>query len=102
MSDLAKSSGFSAPFFWNCCTTPGCAIAARSGGLPPSTAVPSTVGTLSPADVYFAVTFGYLALKPSSTAWKDFCSSPVQTPMIDTLPETFEAAGVVADPPLVL
>src|SRR5215211_9068047 len=88
MSSLAKSSGFSAPFCSNCWMTPGCAVAATSGGLPPSTAVPSTVGTLSPAEVYLTFTFGYFCWKPSRTAWKDFCSSPLQTPTTDTLPET--------------
>ena len=38
--------------------SPGWAIVAMSGGLPPSTAVLTTVGTLSPADVYFTLTFG--------------------------------------------
>jgi hypothetical protein len=44
-------------------------------------------------------------VKPSITAWKDFCSSPVQMPTIEMLPETLEAADVVVvfeDPPLLL
>src|SRR3954453_6939405 len=92
---LAKSSGLSAPFSWNCLTTPGWAIDARSGGLPPSTAVPRTVGTLSPAGLYFTLTLGYCLVKPSSTAWNDFCSSPVHTPTIERLPETLAAAACV-------
>src|SRR3954454_23971820 len=98
MSLLAKSSGLSAPFSWNCLTTPGWPIAARSGGLPPCTAVLSTVGVLSPAGLYFTVTFGYVFLKPPITAWKDFCSSPVQIPTSETLPETLLAALVVLVP----
>ena len=56
--------------------------------MPPCTAVESTVGVLSPVDRYVTLTFGYFSLKPSSTAWKCFCSSPVQTPTIEILPET--------------
>src|SRR4051795_4382129 len=97
---LAKSSGLSAPFSWNCLTTPGWPIAARSGGLPPCTAVLSTVGVLSPAGLYFTLTFGYCFLNPSMTAWKDFCSSPVQMPTSEMLPETLLAAlAVVLLPP---
>src|SRR4051794_34728722 len=45
--------------------------------------------------------FGYFALKPLSTAWKCFCSSPVQTPTICTLPLVLvEPLAVVA--PLLL
>ena len=40
--------GFSAPFLTNCATSPGWAMSAMSGGLPPATAVDSTVGRLSP------------------------------------------------------
>src|SRR3954454_21434262 len=97
---FAKVSGLSAPFSWNCLTMPGWPIAARSGGLPPWTAVLSTVGVLSPAGLYFTVTFGYCFLKPSMTAWKDFCSSPVQMPTTETLPLTLLAAfAVVLLPP---
>ena len=65
--------------------------------MPPCTAVESTVGVLSPVDRYVTLTFGYFALKPLSTAWKCFCSSPVQTPTIETLPETsVEPSEVVA------
>ncbi len=93
----AKSIGLSAPFFWKSFTRPGCETAARSGGLPPCTAVESTVGVLSPVDRYVTLTFGYFSLKPSSTAWKCFCSSPVQTPTIETLPETsVDPSAVVA------
>src|SRR6266511_2214563 len=69
-----------------------------SGGLPPSTAVLTTVGTLSPAEVYFTLTFGYVSLNLSITAWKDFCSSPVQMPTTETDPDTFEAAEVDVPP----
>src|ERR1044071_7249703 len=79
---------FSEPFFWKSVTSPGCETAARSGGLPPSTAVESTVGVLSPVDRYVTLTFGYFFLKPFSTAWKCCCSAPVQTPTIFTAPET--------------
>src|SRR4051794_8778408 len=94
-SSRAKSSGLSAFFSWNWWTTPGWPIAARSGGLPPSTAVPRTVGTLSPAGLYFTVTLGCVFLNPSITAWKDFCSSPVQMPTIEMLPETLALDAVV-------
>ena len=70
-----------------------------SGGLPPSTAVETTVGTLSPAEVYLTFTSGYCSLKASITAWNDLCSSPVQMPTTETLPETSLAALV--EPPLV-
>src|SRR2546421_8579461 len=93
----ANSIGFRAPRFAKSFTSPGCDTDARSGGLPPCTAVESTVGVLSPLGLYLTVTFGYLALKPFSTAWNDFCSSPVQTPVIVTLPETLLA--VVCSPP---
>src|SRR3954447_9873013 len=103
MSDFAKSSGLSAFFCWNCLTTPGWPMAARSGGLPPWTAVLSTVGVLSPAGLYLTLTLGYFLVNPSITAWKDFCSSPVQMPTIERLPETLAAAAVVLaaveDPP---
>src|SRR5437763_11965181 len=72
-----------------------------SGGLPPETAVARIVGSWSPAGVYFTVTFGYCFLKPSRTAWKFFCSSPVQTPVNDTVPETLVAGAVEAAPPAV-
>src|SRR3954470_5927289 len=88
MSLFAKSSGCKAPFFWKSFTRPGCDTEARSGGLPPCTAVERTVGVLSPLEVYFTVTFGYWLLHTSSTAWNDFCSSPVHTPVMATLPFT--------------
>src|SRR3954452_2954353 len=65
-----------------------------SGGLPPATAVARMVGSWSPAGVYFTVTFGYCCLKPSSTAWKFFCSSPVQTPVKVMVPDTLVFAAV--------
>src|SRR5664279_3348478 len=72
----------------NCFTRPGWLIEARSGGLPPATAVESTVGTLSPADVYLTLTPGNFFWKAVSTAWKFFCSAPLQTPTHDRLPLT--------------
>src|SRR3954454_9251911 len=68
-----------------------------SGGLPPETAVARMVGSWAPAGVYLTVTFGDCFLNPSSTAWKFFCSSPVQTPVNEMVPETFVSAAV--DPP---
>src|SRR3954447_7374526 len=88
MSLFAKSSGCKAPFFWKSFIRPGCDTAARSGGFPPWTAVESTVGVLSPLELYLTVTFGYFSLHTSSTAWKDFCSSPVHTPVMLTFPLT--------------
>src|SRR6476620_9407064 len=88
MSLFAKSSGCKAPFFWKSFTRPGCDTEARSGGFPPCTAVERTVGVLSPLELYFTVTFGYCFLHTSSTAWNDFCSSPVHTPVMLTLPFT--------------
>src|SRR3569833_3594378 len=92
--------GFRTPFFWKSVTRPGCETDARSGGLPPCTAVESTVGGLSPVERYGTLTFGYFTLKPASTAWNAFCSSPVQTPPICTLPlVSVEPLAVVAPPP---
>src|SRR5437762_6931368 len=42
--DVTNESGFSAPFFAKSFIRPGCARIATSGGLPPCTAVASTVG----------------------------------------------------------
>src|SRR6266576_440018 len=78
----------SEPFFWKSVTRPGCETAARSGGLPPATAVARTVGVLSPVDLYDTLTSGFAFLKPSRTALNDFSSSPVHTPTIETVPET--------------
>src|SRR5918911_2156766 len=86
--DCANVSGLSAPRFAKSLTRPGCDTDARSGGLPPCTAVESTVGVLSPVGLYFTETFGYFLWKPSRTAWNDFCSSPVQTPLIVIFPFT--------------
>src|SRR5687767_5863342 len=52
------SIGLMASCPWKSLIRPGCAIAARSGGLPPSTAVESSGARLSPPDVYLTVTFG--------------------------------------------
>src|SRR5262245_56245875 len=71
-------------------------MAARSGGLPPSTAVESSGARLSPPDVYFTSTFGYSSLKPSITAWNDACSSPPQIAMIEIEPVT---ASLPSAPP---
>src|SRR3954452_13216410 len=66
-----------------------------SGGCPPATAVDRSGGGLPPPDVYLTVTFGYFLLNASMICWKNFCSSAVQMPTIDTLPETFAAAGAL-------
>ena len=75
--------------------SPGWAIAAMSGGLPPSTAVESSGARLSPPDVYLTSTFGYCSLKPSITAWKFSCSSPRPDRHDRDRP-----ADVLASPPL--
>ena len=77
---------------------PGCGTAARSGGLPPCTAVESTVGISSPTGRYLTFTFGYFSLKPSRTALNERASWPVQTPLMERLPETFSSPA--APPPL--
>src|SRR5437763_1010655 len=79
-----------APFFWKSLTRPGCETDARSGGVPPATAVERTVGVLSPVDLYETFTPGFALVNPLRTAWKDFCSSPVQTPTIEIFPESAE------------
>src|SRR5581483_2499626 len=85
---FAKSRFLRAPFFWKSATSPGCDTEARSGGLPPATAVDRTVGVLSPVDLYETFTPGYFLVNPARTAWKAFCSAPVQTPTIEILPLT--------------
>ena len=87
-ASLAKSSGFSASRFTKSAIVPGWETVAMSGGLPPSTAVERTVTMLSPPDVYLTVASGFFSVKPSITAWKDFCSGPVQTPITEIEPET--------------
>src|SRR5215207_7684633 len=72
----------------NCFTRPGCPTVARSGGLPPATAVESTVGVLLPADRYFTLTSGNFFSKPSRTSWKFFCSGPDQMPIMERVPLT--------------
>ena len=52
------SIGWSASCSAKSASSPGWAIAAMSGGLPPSTAVESNGAMLSPADVYLTFTFG--------------------------------------------
>lgn len=93
---FANSIGSSASLAWNSFTRPGWPTAARSGGLPPSMAVESTVGVLSPAEVYLTFTLGYFSSNASSTAWKDSCSLPVQMPMTERLPLTEASAVVMA------
>src|SRR4051794_25786536 len=100
MSLRANSSGFSAPFFWNCFTRPGCPTDAMSGGWPPEIAVDNTVGVLSPAGLYLTLTFGYCLLNASMTRWKFFCSAAVQMPTTEMLPFTSVLAAPV--PALVL
>ena len=73
-------------------------MVATSGGSPPSIAVDSTVGTLSPAGLYLTLTFGYFLLNPSSTAWKDFCSCAVQMPTTEMLPETLDVSSLAPPP----
>src|SRR3954451_7265251 len=98
---FAKVMGLSAPFWTKPWIRPGWATSARSGGLPPSTAVESTVGRLSPALVYFTFTPGYFFRKPSITAWKEACSLPVQMPMIEMEPLTAVLVPVALLPVLV-
>ena len=85
---LAKSIGLIALRAENCLTRPGWPTAARSGGLPPATAVESTVGVLLPADRYLTLTSGNFFLNPSRTSWKFFCSGPDQMPTMERLPLT--------------
>src|SRR5437763_16179734 len=85
---------FSAPFFWKSLTRPGCETEARSGGLPPATAVARTVGVLSPVDLYVTLVPGFALRKPSSTALNDFSSGPVQTPTMLMLPDAVFFAGL--------
>src|SRR4051812_2098130 len=72
----------------NCLTSPGWPTDARSGGLPPATAVESTWGVLSPAEVYLTLTPGNFFWKAFRTCWKFFCSAPVQMPVHERLPLT--------------
>ena len=88
MSAFAKSIDFSAPRAAKSFIRPGWLTAARSGGLPPCTAVASTVGVWSPDEVYFTFTPGFFLVKASITAWKLACSLPVHTPVTEMLPET--------------
>src|SRR6186997_1402138 len=92
-----------APFFTKSAIRPGWPIAARSGGLPPSMAVESSGARLSPPEVYLTLTFGYCSLKPSITAWNDFCSSPAQIAMIEIEPVTsslpFAPSSPLSPPP---
>src|SRR3954462_15838832 len=102
MSLRAKSSGLSLPCFWNCFTRPGWPTDARSGGRPPDKAVDRAVGVLSPAGLYWTLTFGDCLLKASTTSWKFFCSFATQMPTIESLPLTDEFEVVVAAPLLPL
>src|SRR5918994_3697425 len=71
MVSRRSSMGWIAPCSAKSAISPGCPIAAMSGGLPPSTAVERSGARLSPPDVYLAVTLGNASWKPSSTAWND-------------------------------
>src|SRR6266511_4290217 len=93
------SIGLIAPFFAKSAIKPGWPIAARVGGLPPSTAVESSGARLSPPDVYLTLTFGYFSSKPSITAWNDVCSLPAQMAMTDTFPLTFSLPLAPSFPP---
>src|SRR3954451_564044 len=93
-SVFAYSMGFTAPFLTKSEISPGWATNATVGGFPPSTAVASTVGRLSPADVYLTLTFGLSSVKPSITFWNARCSGPLQTPITEMLPEM-----LLVDPP---
>src|SRR6185437_14846648 len=63
-------------------------MSAMSGGWPPATAVPTTVGTLLPTGLYLILTFGYCWLNAAITFAKDAASAPVQMPSKVTLPLT--------------
>src|SRR3954447_6847671 len=95
-SVFAYSMGFTAPFLTKSEISPGWATNATVGGFPPSTAGASTVGRLSPADVYLTLTFGLSSVKPSITFWNARCSGPLQTPITEMLPEML----LVTPPPL--
>src|SRR3954451_12338032 len=88
MAREANVIGFRAFFDAKSLSRTGCGRTAMSGGLPPATAVASTVGSWSPADVYLTVTPGATFLKPASTAWNDFCSAPDQTASTEMVPDT--------------
>src|SRR3954451_9702373 len=63
-------------------------MSAMSGGWPPATAVPTTVGTLLPTGLYLILTFGYCSLNAAITFANDAASAPVQMPSKVTLPLT--------------
>ena len=92
--DRAYAIDFSLPCFANCATVPGWAMSAMSGGLPPATAVASTVGRLSPTGLYLTWTFGYVLLKRLMTSWNCFWPEvDVQMPSKVIVPGDGEVAG---------
>src|SRR5438045_4532283 len=86
--DFAYAIDLSLPCFANCATRPGCAMSAMSGGCPPATAVPSTVGMLFPTGLYLTFTLGNVLLNALMTAPNDFASAPVQIPSKVIVPDT--------------
>src|SRR3954464_2407040 len=98
MAPEANVIGLSAPFAAKSLSRPGCGSTAMSGGLPPATAVASTVGSWSPADVYLTVTPGFVFLKPASTAWNDFCSAPDHTAITEIEPLACGLLGAASAP----
>src|SRR5690348_15098287 len=95
MADFAYVIGFRWPCVASCLTRPGCAMSAMSGGWPPATAVPTTVGTLLPTGLYLILTFGYCWLNAAITFAKEAASAPVQIPSKVTLPLTLLLEDVV-------
>src|SRR5262249_9192549 len=82
-------------------SSPGWGRTATSGGAPPAMAVPSTVGSWSPLDWYWAVT-PVAEEKPLRTAVKSFCSVPDHTAQTLTLPPMLccdEPAARAGPPP---
>src|SRR5215475_1700148 len=67
-------------FCASCCTSPGWAMSATSGGSPPATRLLTSTDVLSPPDVYVMVA-PVLAVKPSRTALNDACSAPLHSAM---------------------
>src|SRR4051794_23140346 len=90
--------GLSAPFPAKSFSRPGCGSTATSGGLPPATAVASTVGSWSPAEVYLTVTPGFVFLNPARTARNDFCSAPDHTAMTEIVPVACGLLGAASAP----
>src|SRR5919202_3634654 len=76
----------------------GDGIAARSGGLPPSTAVERSWVRFVDGR-YLTFTFGFAFLNPSRTALIDSPSGPVQSARSVTLPLTVELPPPPPPPP---